>query len=326
VTYSGVPFPNSPTNADLAARITAFPDQTNFAFGLANIKNGSTSQINVHAVNADSAEIIDPAHATSNVTITKVIIIDGTTAVQYSFTADGTQSGRAVDLFQADGSVNITGLKENDRVEIFTTNGFDRVEIHNTSGNDNSVTGSDFKLSSPGILTTATGDPLNLTFPLTLKDFDGDTATGSINITLNPTGTLTGTAGAESLIGSDTGDTLIGAGGNDILTGGAGDDHFRFNATTDGLDLIKDFVAGSDVIDFANAAFGNLGVGTLSAANFASNPTGTTTSAAGTPQFVFNTSTSVLSYDADGAGGNAAIAMAKLENVVALSNTSIHIV
>ena len=83
--------------------------------------------------------------------------------------------------------MNITGLKENDRVEIFTTNGFDRIEVHNTSGNDNSATGSDFKLASPGVLTTVTGDPLNLTFPLSLKDFDGDTATGSINITLNPT-------------------------------------------------------------------------------------------------------------------------------------------
>jgi hypothetical protein len=41
---------------------------------------------------------------------------------------------------------------------------------------------------------------------------------------------------------------------------------------------------------------------------------------------VYNTSTSILSYDADGNAGGAAIAMAVLENGFALNNTDIRIV
>ena len=136
--------------------------------------------------------------------------------------------------------------------------------------------------------------------------------------------TLKGDANANLLSGGGGDDVLIGGGGSDTLTGGAGADHFFYNATSEGLDHIVDFAPGTDVLDFKSSAFGNLTIGTLSAANFDSNATGTATHAA--PEFIYNTTSHVLSFDADGTGAAVAIQMAHLENGVPLTNASIHIV
>ena len=136
--------------------------------------------------------------------------------------------------------------------------------------------------------------------------------------------TLKGDANANSLSGGGGDDVLIGGGGSDTLTGGAGADHFVYNAISEGLDHIVDFAPGTDVLDFKSSAFGNLTTGTLSAANFDSNATGTATHAG--PEFIYNTTSHVLSFDADGTGAAVAIQMAHLENGVPLANTNIHIV
>jgi Ca2+-binding RTX toxin-like protein len=128
----------------------------------------------------------------------------------------------------------------------------------------------------------------------------------------------------ENVIGSAFADTLTGGAGSNTLTGGAGADHFVYNATTEGLDNIVDFTPGSDVLDFKSSAFGNLAVGTLSAANFDSNATGTPTHAG--PEFIYNTTSHILSFDSDGTGVAVAIQMAHLENGVPLAaaNITIH--
>ncbi|QWG16190.1 VCBS domain-containing protein [Bradyrhizobium sediminis] len=139
--------------------------------------------------------------------------------------------------------------------------------------------------------------------------------------------TLTGNGNANSLSGGGGDDILVGGGGIDTLTGGAGVDHFQYNATSEGLDHIIDFSGHGgqlDVLEFDNAAFGSLGVGTLDVSHFASNASGTATAA--TAQFVYNTTSHTLSYDSDGTGAAAAIAMAVLENGFALNNTDIRIV
>jgi hypothetical protein len=104
----------------------------------------------------------------------------------------------------------------------------------------------------------------------------------------------------------------------------AGNHVFAINSTAEGLGRILDFGAG-DVIEFSRTAFGNLAAGTLSASNFETNDTGASTKTAGTPEFIFNTTDHTLYYDADGAGGSAAIAMAKLENGHALTSNEIHL-
>ena len=146
----------------------------------------------------------------------------------------------------------------------------------------------------------------------------------------NGNDTLAGNGGSDALIGGANNDTITGGAGNDQLVGGNNNDKFVFNLASEGLDHIFDFgAAGTDEIDFHHLAFGNLATGntatgTLDVSHFASNVSGTATAA--TAQFVYNTTTSILYYDADGTGAGAAIAMAKLENAFALQNTDIHLI
>ena len=60
---------------------------------------------------------------------------------------------------------------------------------------------------------------------------------------------LRGGGGADALIGGNGNDTLAGGAGDDFLLGGAGADVFRF-ADGFGLDVVADFLSGTDRLDF----------------------------------------------------------------------------
>ena len=150
-----------------------------------------------------------------------------------------------------------------------------------------------------------------------------DTANVDVNRVSGPT--ITGGSSSEILLGSNGADTLIGGGGNDVLIGNGGADHFRFNATSEGMDHIIDFnSAEGDVIDIRGSGFGGLATGTLSSSLFTANAGGNLTTSA--QRFAFDTTTHTLYYDADGSGAGAKIALAHLENGANLANTDIHIV
>ncbi|WP_346288025.1 Calx-beta domain-containing protein [Zoogloea sp.] len=70
--------------------------------------------------------------------------------------------------------------------------------------------------------------------------------------------TLYGYAGADQLQGGDGDDVLIGGSGADTLAGGAGADRFHFEHPNDGMDVISDFVAGTDHLSFDAGNFGGL--------------------------------------------------------------------
>ena len=74
-------------------------------------------------------------------------------------------------------------------------------------------------------------------------------------------------------------------------------------------DVVIGFEHLVDRLDFAVGGFGGLALGVLAGANFALNTTGLATSAAGPPQFIYETDTGRLWWDADGAGGAASAAM-----------------
>jgi Ca2+-binding RTX toxin-like protein len=132
---------------------------------------------------------------------------------------------------------------------------------------------------------------------------------------------LFGGAGANTLLGTANNDTLFGAAGNDTLTGGLGNDTFRFSATNQGTDSITDFLPGSDKLLFVNTAFGNLAQGTLHAGNFVSGAAPAPTQAA--PQFLYNSATGQLAFDADGTGGGVAVNIVSLVGAPALGAADI---
>ena len=116
------------------------------------------------------------------------------------------------------------------------------------------------------------------------------------------------------LNGLNGNDVINGGLGNDTLTGGAGYDTFVFNTTLSAMankDLITDFSPVYDTIKLENGIFTKLtAVGALAAGNFCANASGM---AVDSNDFVcYNTTTGVISYDADGNGAGASVAFAVL--------------
>lgn len=151
---------------------------------------------------------------------------------------------------------------------------------------------------------------------------DGLTGSAAANV-------IMGEAGADSLIGAAGDDTLIGGAGNDTLNGGNGADAFRFVSPGEhgtgvaGRDRISDFLSGTDVVQVVGAAFGGLPTGVLDPGRFVSGAGAVALDA--DDRFIFNTTTKVLSYDADGNGAGLAVQLA-LMNVATLANTDIVVV
>ncbi|HKH66432.1 MAG TPA: calcium-binding protein, partial [Reyranella sp.] len=122
---------------------------------------------------------------------------------------------------------------------------------------------------------------------------------------------LLGSNGADKLTGSGGNDIIAGGAGNDVLTGGAGADTFAFTAApsaTKNLDRITDFVSGTDKLSLARSVFSALSPGDLSTAAFVQAIAAVTSD----QHVIYNQATGVISYDADGSGGGAAIAVAQL--------------
>jgi serralysin len=134
---------------------------------------------------------------------------------------------------------------------------------------------------------------------------------------------LTGGAGNDTIAGNGGSDTLLGGVGFDTLTGGAGADTFAFKALVEGLDTITDFTPGSDKISISKSGFGlTLASGKLDAAHFDGGGIATHAYA----EFIFNAASHTLSFDSDGTGVQAAVAIAKLSTSALLYNYDVVLV
>ncbi|HTU10511.1 MAG TPA: Calx-beta domain-containing protein [Allosphingosinicella sp.] len=129
---------------------------------------------------------------------------------------------------------------------------------------------------------------------------------------------LTGNALANHLIGNDGANVLNGGAGNDVLDGKSGADTYAFTTAlgAGNVDVVFGFQTGIDKIALDDAIFTAVGgLGTLSASAF---HTGSA-AADGSDRIVYNSSTGQLFYDADGAGGAAAVQFATLATGLNLS-------
>jgi Ca2+-binding RTX toxin-like protein len=131
--------------------------------------------------------------------------------------------------------------------------------------------------------------------------------------------------GDDRVNGGVGADFIRGGAGADVLIGGTGADLFHYALAAEGADQINDFAVGEDLLAFSALGFGTgLQPAMQLGARFASNAAGTATEAFG--QFVYATSSGVLSWDADGTGAGAAVVIATLGGNPALSASDLTIV
>ncbi len=140
---------------------------------------------------------------------------------------------------------------------------------------------------------------------------------------------LFGTPGNDTLIGGDGGDFINAGNGNDwlyggarrdFLFGGAGADNFVFAAASpwfahdQGVDRVFDFTPGEDHI-VIGGAFITKNVTPFDADAFAEGRIATDQN----DRVLYNPRSGAVFYDADGAGGLAAIKLAKIDKHLDLS-------
>lgn len=143
--------------------------------------------------------------------------------------------------------------------------------------------------------------------------------------------TLNGTAGVDYIQGNAGVDLLYGKGGSDQLTGGAGKDKFVFDTAFDGsVDKVVDFNPLDDVIYLDNAIFTKLGSGSLSSPHMLRSSSlvdGAGATAHDLNDYlIYDSNTGKLSYDADGSGKGAAIAIAQLQTGLDLSASNFYVI
>jgi Ca2+-binding RTX toxin-like protein len=127
---------------------------------------------------------------------------------------------------------------------------------------------------------------------------------------------LTGGIGNDALSGAGGADTLIGGAGADTLTGGAGADQFVFAKPGSGIDTVTDFSRTQlDKIVVQGVDYG-LGTGALNSDWFEANASGASTKSHA--EFVYNTTSHTLMWDADGNSIGVAAAIATFTNSVTL--------
>lgn len=132
---------------------------------------------------------------------------------------------------------------------------------------------------------------------------------------------LIGGEGDDILLGSAGNDTLTGSAGNDTLTGGTGVNSFRFNAPTEGVDVITDFILSDRILISAAGFGGGLAAGALPAIAFQSVAL---PPANADIRFIYNAGT--LSFDIDGNGVAASVIIATLTGAPPITETNITVV
>jgi Ca2+-binding RTX toxin-like protein len=164
---------------------------------------------------------------------------------------------------------------------------------------------------------------VSVTFRATDSSGIPSTSDAVLSISFKNVPKIKGTAGANTIIAGSGDDTISGLLGNDDLTGGAGDDRFIFDTKlgANNIDIIRDFTSGSDKIQLSKKIFSALSTKALPTLTDSKILVAPNVSAGQTAdhRIVFDSVTHQLYYDADGAGGAAAIQFATLVGVNTIS-------
>jgi Ca2+-binding RTX toxin-like protein len=177
---------------------------------------------------------------------------------------------------------------------------------------------------------------VTLTLAKTLENLNASaTVTSLLNLTGNTfdnilTGNaannvLSGLVGNDTLIGDAGNDKLIGGLGLDNLSGGLGNDTFVFdsalNASTN-VDVITDFTSGADKLQLSAKIFAK-----VKGVNFADvfHDTAITDTHVNN-YIIYDSSTGIVSYDADGSGAGTAVQFATLTGLPTLTATDFTVV
>ncbi len=194
-------------------------------------------------------------------------------------------------------------------------------ELHPTSGADEG--GNDTVQTSISYTLGAFVEKLELTGSGNIAGAGNSLA----NVIKGNTGNnlLSGGGGNDDLRGNEGNDTLVGGAGKDTLLGGTGADTFVLGVPDAGNpDRISDFVAAEDRIRIYAADYGlsegqGLIGGQLASSYFAQISSGTQGTVAGHGQFLYNTSSGTLMWDADGSGALQGVSISTFSGSVALS-------
>ena len=142
---------------------------------------------------------------------------------------------------------------------------------------------------------------------------------GALNI--NATGNSIG----NLLIGSGGDNVLDGGLDNDSLIGGSGDDVFKFSTALNpisNVDWIIDFSAADDLIQLSQAVFSSLSLGSLSDGAFCLSTEAITADS----RIIYNSTSGVLSYDADGSGFASSIDFARISPGLGIDSSYFQVV
>ena len=166
--------------------------------------------------------------------------------------------------------------------------------------------------------------------PLSAMVFNRLIAGGSGNNNISSTGAtskdwINAGLGNDTVNGNQGDDYIIGGAGVDSLTGGAGADTFLYYENTEGQDIITDFATASDCLAFrGNTSGGSTFFNFAPGSSLTLGTNFITSGAAATnavPTFIYFGG--VLSYDADGTGGGAAVNIATLTGSPTLAASDI---
>ena len=184
--------------------------------------------------------------------------------------------------------------------------------------------------------TTTNIAAVTLTLDKALENLDASaTVTSLLNLTGNTLDNiLTGNAANNVLRGLVGNDTLIGDAGNDMLmgglgldnlSGGLGNDTFVFDSAlnaSNNVDVITDFTSGADKLQLSAKIFAK-----VKGVKFSDvfHDTAITDSHVNN-YIIYDSSTGIVSYDADGVGAGAAVQFATLTGLPTLTATDFTVV